>query len=244
MADQKITDYSALTGANVATGDLFEIVDVSDTSLAATGTNKKITAQELAKYVGATTARVSGQYYELRSLMPGAAARTAEADSTSGRMWLVHHPYLGPNVNLEAVGIEVSGADAAGAKLRVGVYAAVGGVVATNDGLFKANLYDSGQLAADTTGFKGGTGLSIAIPPAGLWLAYVGQSLTSGPTIRCISYNQPFAGPAYVADSTDVRGGAFALTGVTAAMPGSISGAATSIGGIGWLVPDFMVRYA
>lgn len=193
---------------------------------------------------GATTARRSGQYYELRSLMTGVVARTTAQDSSSGRMWLVHHPYIGPSVNLEAVGIEVSGADSAGAKLRVGVYAAVGGVVATDDGLFGANLYDSGQLAADTTGFKGGTGLSIAIPAEGLWLAFVGQSLTSGPTIRAMDYNSPFGGPAYVNSSTDVRGGAFAITGVTAAMPGSITGSATALGGIGWVVPDFMVRYA
>lgn len=47
MADSKISDYSALTGANIAAGDLFELVDVSDTSLAATGTNKKTTAADL-----------------------------------------------------------------------------------------------------------------------------------------------------------------------------------------------------
>lgn len=44
MADTKITDLGALTEATLATGDLFTAVDISDTSLAATGTNKKITA--------------------------------------------------------------------------------------------------------------------------------------------------------------------------------------------------------
>lgn len=44
----KITDYGSLTGANAASDDLIEIVDVSDTTLAATGTNKKITQAELA----------------------------------------------------------------------------------------------------------------------------------------------------------------------------------------------------
>lgn len=47
MADTKVTDLTALTGANTATGDLFTIVDVSDTTMAATGTNKKITRAEL-----------------------------------------------------------------------------------------------------------------------------------------------------------------------------------------------------
>lgn len=50
MADSKVSDLSALTGANVAAGDLLEVVDVSDTSLAASGTNKKVTAEELVNY--------------------------------------------------------------------------------------------------------------------------------------------------------------------------------------------------
>lgn len=43
----KITDLSALTGANLATGDLLTLVDISDTSMHATGTNKSITVGEL-----------------------------------------------------------------------------------------------------------------------------------------------------------------------------------------------------
>lgn len=49
MADTKISAYTAITGANTATGDLFEIVDVSDTSFGAGGTNKSITRDELKK---------------------------------------------------------------------------------------------------------------------------------------------------------------------------------------------------
>lgn len=47
MADTKISGLTALTGANTASGDLLTIVDVSDTTMAATGTNKKITLTEL-----------------------------------------------------------------------------------------------------------------------------------------------------------------------------------------------------
>ena len=47
MADTKISALTALTGANVADGDLFPVVDVSDTSMAASGTNKKMTRVEL-----------------------------------------------------------------------------------------------------------------------------------------------------------------------------------------------------
>lgn len=46
--DRRVTSHSALTGGGTATGDLFEVVDVSDTTDAATGTNKKITRAELA----------------------------------------------------------------------------------------------------------------------------------------------------------------------------------------------------
>jgi hypothetical protein len=51
MADRKTTDHTAITAANVAVGDVFEIVDISDTTDAATGTNKKITSVELKKLV-------------------------------------------------------------------------------------------------------------------------------------------------------------------------------------------------
>jgi hypothetical protein len=44
----KITELDALTGAAAATTDLIEAVDVSDTTMAATGTNKKMTLTDLA----------------------------------------------------------------------------------------------------------------------------------------------------------------------------------------------------
>lgn len=46
MADKKITGLTELAEAP-ATGDLFEVVDVSDTTMAGTGTNKKITRSNL-----------------------------------------------------------------------------------------------------------------------------------------------------------------------------------------------------
>jgi hypothetical protein len=47
MADAEISGLASLLGANVADGDLFPTVDISDTSMAGTGTTKKITAAEL-----------------------------------------------------------------------------------------------------------------------------------------------------------------------------------------------------
>jgi hypothetical protein len=46
-----VTDLSALLAAQVASGDLAVIVDVSDTTQAPTGSTKKITMQELATYL-------------------------------------------------------------------------------------------------------------------------------------------------------------------------------------------------
>lgn len=51
MADQKTSDLSALTGTSVAAGDLFPVVDVSDTTMAASGTNKKLTSAELRAFL-------------------------------------------------------------------------------------------------------------------------------------------------------------------------------------------------
>lgn len=48
MADTKISALAALLGAGVAAGDLVPIVDVSDVSMAASGTDKNITADEFA----------------------------------------------------------------------------------------------------------------------------------------------------------------------------------------------------
>lgn len=57
MADTKITGLGAQTGAGAAVGDLFVTVDISDTSMAATGTDKKITLAEL---IAAVAARGTG----------------------------------------------------------------------------------------------------------------------------------------------------------------------------------------
>lgn len=56
MADTKITALSAITGANIADNDIAPVVDVSDTSMASTGTTKNITMAELGVALG--TARV------------------------------------------------------------------------------------------------------------------------------------------------------------------------------------------
>lgn len=59
MPDKKISDLTSITGANTASGDLFTVVDVSDSSMAASGTNKKITRDELKTGLGVVAASTS-----------------------------------------------------------------------------------------------------------------------------------------------------------------------------------------
>jgi hypothetical protein len=51
----KISDLTAITGANLASTDEIEVVDVSDTTMAATGTNKSTTLADLAASSAFTT---------------------------------------------------------------------------------------------------------------------------------------------------------------------------------------------
>lgn len=82
MANVKISALSALAVGNVATGDLLNIVDVSDTTMAATGTNKKITLQSL--------------------LTPANNTVTLGADANRFKSFAVEGPSaIGGNVNSE-----------------------------------------------------------------------------------------------------------------------------------------------
>ncbi len=240
MADTKTSALPTLTGANVASGDIIPIDDISATTL------KGITAAELALGLGGRRVpHVSATWYSLAAELTMSDRYTTGIDSTAGRIWLMYLPYV--RGALEGLGIEVTTAGEAGSKIRLGAYAvaAGGGVGASYDALVGANLADSGQLAADTTGFKSVTGLSVAIPAEGLWLSYVGQSFaTTAPTVKCIDYNNAAYGPAANASSTDYRGGAIATTGATGALPGSLTGFVNGVGGLGWILPAIEMRFA
>ena len=53
MSNTKITDLTALTGATLALLDKFVVVDVSDTTMAASGTDKGMVSTELCAGLGA-----------------------------------------------------------------------------------------------------------------------------------------------------------------------------------------------
>ncbi len=78
MADTKITDLTALT--TPVTGDLLPIVDVSDTSMAATGTDKKITYGNLKTQV-ATDLGISGTNTGDQTSIVGITGTKAQFDT-------------------------------------------------------------------------------------------------------------------------------------------------------------------
>lgn len=178
----------------------------------------------------------------------GARYSAYGSDSMSGRMWLV--PLLLPQARtLEGIGIAIGTAGTAGSLVRFGVYEMGSGVVGSVDGLVGARLYDSGTKAADTTGFKSSSGLSIAASAPGVWLAFVGQSLgATAPTVPNFDYTaagmSQNRGPTPVEVASLPRGGSLAVTGVTGALPATLTGVTTLQAAIGWLTPCFQVRFS
>lgn len=88
MTDTKISALATLTGANLATGDKVPLVDISDTTMAASGTDKSITAQELTSGVslqglllpagaGGATGSLASTYDRAASVETNVGAQTS-----------------------------------------------------------------------------------------------------------------------------------------------------------------------
>lgn len=90
MPDAKVTGLGSLTGANVANGDAVMIVDVSDMTMAGTGTNKRITADQLAQMpqlssrYASSTAFPSGVFTAWTGINPTATSGTITTSSAQG----------------------------------------------------------------------------------------------------------------------------------------------------------------
>jgi hypothetical protein len=84
MADTKLSDLAALTGAGSASGDLFLAVDVSDTSMAASGTDKKITRDELAIALGVLSQSAADARYSALAHTHSFASLTSKPTTISG----------------------------------------------------------------------------------------------------------------------------------------------------------------
>ena len=61
MSDRKITQLAQLNSANAAANDLVVVVDVSDTSMAPSGTTKSMQLSEQAAFFAAAPGQIVGQ---------------------------------------------------------------------------------------------------------------------------------------------------------------------------------------
>jgi hypothetical protein len=89
MADAKVSALTALSGVNIADGDLFPMVDLSDTTMAASGTDKSTTANDIATAVKA------------RALVAAASVSTPGAGFAADT-YLAGSGLLIPNNHLQA----------------------------------------------------------------------------------------------------------------------------------------------
>lgn len=98
MADQRITELATQTGAAVDTADPLVIVDLSDTSMAPTGTDKKITAGQLALAVQSLLNLAVAS--DLVTLAPGTSARNV-IEGTDDITELIVKAFTGQSVPMQ-----------------------------------------------------------------------------------------------------------------------------------------------
>ncbi len=171
MTDKKITDLTAQTGANVATGDLLVTVDVSDTTMAATGTDKKLSADELKIALATTLGMVSiDKIFDAKGDLPvgtGAdtAAKlaagtngqvlTAQSAQTTGLLWATISTSIATDTTWAAKGDLIAGtANDTAAVLSVGATAGDGLEVdsAQTTGLKWSSVFTRPQAVNAQTG--------------------------------------------------------------------------------------------
>jgi hypothetical protein len=136
MADTKISDLAA--NPALADADLFPVVDRSDTSMAASGTDTKATAAEVATYVG-TKLALSSTYQPLDSDLTAIAALTT---TTFGRALLA----LADAAALRTAGGVVIGTDVQAYDADLGTIA---GLTPSNDDVLqrKAGAWTNRTIA-------------------------------------------------------------------------------------------------
>lgn len=247
----KISELGVLTAAGAAPADLFEVLDVSDTTMAASGTNKRFPLAELGSYLN--PARVTGIPYRVAALkgMAGVPTPNGLEQAWTTACHLVWLPGVGNK--LTSISVEVKVAGSSGSVLRLGVYTANPGVLlADPTTLVGPLIVDGGLVAADTTGTRTISGLSIPIPRQGLFLALAFQgTMSTSAQIRTVDAGYgPGNEPVGAYSTGDIRGGSWGfypsgwVNPGTGALPTQPANVSTNMAGIGWLVPDWIVTFS
>jgi hypothetical protein len=235
----KISDLTAITGANLASTDEIEVVDVSDTTMASTGTNKQTTLADLAASSAFTTtyaAFPSEQTAQYRSGGGYVAHPIGSNWSTNNPAngTLIFTSFVAPaTTTIDRIGIDVSSAGTAAVSVhRLGIWANSSNVPGTL-------LVDAGTVATDSTGFKEITISQSVTVGTRYWLGVVQQGApATRATIRVGLVTGPVMVSAVSAGFPTYGIQATGITGALASTPTIAAGAGNVDG-----VPRIWVRY-
>jgi len=175
MADLKISELTALAGANVVATDVLPIVDVSAT------TTKKITASELSSYVASVAPPlgvrpIASSVWNIPS--PAPLSLDNSFSTSVGRMVAVPF-FVSQAVTVTRMTCQVTTAGTGTSIARLGIYDSSTSTLEPS-----ALVADAGTVTCDTTGKKTISSLSISLGRGTYWAVLVVNSATVVPLFR------------------------------------------------------------
>ena len=190
----KISDLTALSTAVAAPTDLIEVIDVSDTSMAATGTNKKMALANMSKFTRGGMAHthgvivpdfgyVPGMDYHLNvglATNAGGGGQTLNAvlNHPAGMTFYVPCVFAHDCV-ISDLGFYRGSTAAADRKYRFSLYASRAN--ALGPGALITNIGEITVPNAAAGGYKYLTGLSVSVRAATLyWMGFLPDSTNNG----------------------------------------------------------------
>ena len=164
MADRKITAHTAITAAQVADTDVFELVDISDTTDAASGTNKRITALEEKKRVNVqaySTGVTKNRFIPCAITAAQLTTGPVTINTIRASAFIVTYP-----LSIDRIACEVTVGTTG--KIRLGIWADDG------TGYPSTLILDGGEQTISAPGMIGtSTSISATLNPGLYWVGYV-----------------------------------------------------------------------